>query len=604
MKKQRPEVFFSILILVFGIILLLITPVGANYDEDTYMARIWEMGLGHIIPNSYLSQDANFPNGFITISYRRQVNLPVVGIEDMKRQVLQKIEWGDTVAIKTRAVYFPTLFVIQAVLMRFFGTFLNLPIAILYYIMRFSYLIMYCLLAYFTIRLVPYGKWAFGTLIIAPMCLIQAASVSSDSIIFGIVFLFIAWIVRLTIHSKDNLTKKELLITCLLILAVGTLKPNTILLLPLLFIIPTHVYRKNRYWIPLSLSVLASITISLGWSFLASKFFISRENSGIDPIAQFLSIFNNPLFFIKNLWFMVSGNLHSFYQQAVGISGYGYWYMPKIIYWLFPASLILALFSEHNKVNFTIKHRVLFGLIGLFNIIMVFVIFFVVETPKGYHGIWGVQGRYFTLFFPLLIIPFIFTPRVTLNKMIIGSLVTLTSLISVTSLFLSYHVVCGYAAATNQPCILPYYKNFDPSTFLGIKLDKDTTIKQSMVITCKQLTGIQVWVKENNSSAGQKERFTLKVDENGPLRTSWIDSDGLPQNGWITIPIDPPVSSLNAEFQFELNPDDGIGIPGLELGRFPTNEFNRGSLLINGKETDKDLVFKYSCADNYSTLFK
>lgn len=603
-KKHHPEIFFAILILVIGIALIFITPVGANYDEDTYMARIWEMGLGHVIPNSYLSQDANFPNGFISISYRRQLNLPVVRLEDIKQQMQQKIDWGNTVAVNTRAVYFPTLFAIQAVLIRFFGTFLNLPIAMLYYIMRLSYLIIYCLLVYFTIRVLPFGKWAFGTITIAPMCLIQAASVSSDSIIFGIAFLFIAWIVRLSNKSIETFSKKDLLVTCLLILAVGTLKPNTIFLLPLLFIIPAYQFRKNKRWVPILLAVLASIVISLGWSYIASKYFMSRDDSGVDSIAQFLSFFSNPLFFIKNFWYTLSSNLLPFYKQAVGIAGYGYWFLPKLIYWLFPASIVLALFSEPAKVNLSVKQRVWFGVIGLLNFLMVFVIFFIVETPVGYHGIWGVQGRYFTLFFPLLVIPFMFTPRVKINRILIAGVLALSSLIFTASLFLSYHVVCGYATATNQPCVLPYFKNWDPSTLLGVNLNKDTEIKQSVVITCKEITGIQVWVNENNSTAGQKEFFSLSTTAGEQLRTTWIQSDALPQNGWATIPIDPPLSALNYDLQFNLSSDDGIGIPGLELGRFPTNEFSRGSLWLNGNETDNDLVFKYNCADDFSTILK
>ncbi|MBA3074385.1 MAG: hypothetical protein FP831_12355 [Anaerolineae bacterium] len=158
--------------------------------------------------------------------------------------------------------------------------------------------------------------------------------------------------------------------------------------------------------------------------------------------------------------------------------------------------------------------------------------------------------------------------------------------------------------ATNQSCILPYYKNWDPSTFMGINLDDSTEIKQSVVITCKELTGIQVWVNKNNSANGQREVFTLTTVSGKTLRTSWIQSDTLPQSGWATITIDPPLSSLNHEIQFELTPENGTGIPGLELGRFPTNEFSHGSLWINGEETDNDLVFRYTCSDDFSTILK
>lgn len=601
MKKQRPEIFFSLLILILGIVLLLITPVGANFDEDTYMARIWEMSLGHVIPNSYLGNEGSLPGGFYSLSYRRQVNLPAIDMDTLNQQLKVTINDEDLMAYQTRAKYFPTLFIFQAVVMRYFGPHLHYPIMVLYYLLRFSYLLLYCLLIFLTIKVLPFGKWVIGTLAIAPMCLIQAAAVNADSLIIGVSFLFIAWVVRLASSTKEELSKIELLITCLLIVSLGTLKPNAVFLLPLLLIIPFRNLKKNKTWLPIIIASLVSISIPLIWNYLTPELI---ENPGIEPAKQVLSFFTSPQIFLKSLWSVLSGSLPTYYKQVIGVAGYGYWNMPGIIYWIFPASLLLALFSENARVDLSVKQRVLTGLVGLFNILMIFVVFFVVVTPVGSTRIEGIQGRYFSQFLPLLIIPFMFTPKIQISKLFIGTVVMLSSLVCAASLFLSYHVVCGYAAATNQPCVLPYYKNWDPSTFLGVKLDKDTHITQSEVITCKELTGFQVWVNKNESKAGQKEFFTLESLAGEQLRTHWIQSDTLPQSGWVSIPIDPPMSALNYELQFSITPKDGTGIPGLELGRFPTNEFNRGVLLINGEETENDLVFKYTCADDLSTILK
>ncbi len=601
MRKQRPELFFSILILIIGMILVLITPAGANFDEDTYVARIWEMALGHAIPNSYLGTPEKLPSGFYTISYRRHINLPAIDIETLRQQLKLKIDDYDLMTYQTRAKYFPTLFMVQAVIMRFFGPHLRFPILVLYYLLRLSYLLMYCLLIYITIRVLPFGKWVFGTLAVMPMCLIQAAAVSADSLIFGISFLFIAWVIRMAANEKESLSKKELAVLCLLILALGTLKPNAVFLLPLLVIIPFRLLKKNKAWIPILIASLASLSIPVIWSYLAPELL---ENPGIEPARQLANLFTKPQIFLQSLWTMLSGSLPIYYKQVIGVAGYGYWNMPGFIYWLMPSALVLALFSESSKVTLKARQRALIALVGLFNLLMVFLVFYVVITPVGVTRIDGLQGRYFEPFIPLFIIPFLFTPKLQVNKLIIGTVLSLSSIVCAASLFLSYHVVCGYAMATNQPCSLPYYKNWDPSTFMGITLDKNTSIKQSEVITCKQLTGIQVWVGKNNAPAGQKEFFALETLEGNTLRSSWIESETLPQNGWATIPIDPPLSALNYELQFEILPDDGIGIPGLELGRFPTSEFNRGALWLNGKETENDLVFRYSCADDFSTLFK
>lgn len=601
MKKQRPEVFFSILILVVGMILLLITPAGANFDEETYVARIWEMALGHVIPNSYLDSPERLPSGFFTISYRRNINLPAIDIETLNQQLKVKIDDYDLMTYQTRAKYFPTLFLVQAVVMRFFGPHLHYPILVLYYLLRFSYLLIYCLLIFFTIKVLPFGKWVFGTLAVFPMCLIQAAAVSADSLIIGISFLFIAWVIRIATSEKEALSKKELIVVCLLILALGTLKPNAVFLLPFLIIIPVRLLKHNKAWIPILIATVASVSLPVIWSLLAPEL---TENPGIDPAKQLTILFTDPQIFFKSLWVMLSSSLPNYLKQIVGVAGYGYWNMPGVIYWLIPAALVLALYSESAKVTLSTRQRILTGIVALFNLFMIFLVFYVVITPVGVTRIDGIQGRYFEPFLPLFIIPFAFTPKKHLNSLILGVILSICSLICAASLFLSYHVVCGYAMATNQTCTLPYYKNWDPSTFMGINLDNETEIKQGAVITCKELTGIQVWVNKNNSSTGQKEFFALETTSGKSLRESWIQSETLPQNGWATIDIDPPLSSLNTELQFELSPKDGIGIPGLELGRFPTSEFKRGSLWLNGKETENDLVFKYICADDFSTILK
>jgi uncharacterized membrane protein len=601
MKKQRPEIFFSILILVVGMILLLITPAGANFDEDTYVARIWEMALGHVIPNSYLGSPERLPSGFFTISYRRHINLPAIDVETLKQQLKLKIDDNDLMTYRTRAKYFPALFVIQAAIMRFFGPHLHYPILILYYLLRLSYLLIYCLLIFFTIRVLPFGKWVFGTLAVFPMCLIQAAAVSPDSLIIGISFLFIAWIIKIAGTEKEDLSIKELIVTCLLILALGTLKPNAIFLLPLLIIIPIKLLKKNKVWIALLVTTLISVSIPVIWSLLAPELL---ETTGIEPAKQLVTLFTNPQVFFNSLWVMLSNSMPIYLKQVVGVAGYGYWNMPKIIYWIVPASLILALFSEPAKISITIKQRILIASVALFNFFMIFLVFFVMITPVGVTRIDGIQGRYFEPIIPLFILPFMFTSTKHLHKLIIGAVLTLSSLFCAASLFMSYHVVCGYAMVNNQTCVLPYYKNWDPSTFLGIELEKNTQITQSAVITCKELTGIQVWINKNESDNGQREFFVLETEGANPLRTTWISSETLPQSGWATIPIDPPLNSLNTALQFKLTAKDGIGIPGLTLGRFPTSEFGRGSLWINGKETDNDLVFKYTCADDLAEIFK
>lgn len=436
------------------------------------------------------------------------------------------------------------------------------------------------------------------------MCLIQAASVSSDPVIIGISFLFIAWILRLCVEPTEGMSKKDLLITCLLILAIGTLKPNTIFLLVLLFIIPARKSADRKVKIAILVSAIVSVALSFGWSYIASQYFVSRENTDGNTVTQFLSFFTNPLDFLNSLSVTLSKYTLTFIKQAIGVSGYGSWMMPPVIYWVFPIAILLAFFVERSEINLSKRQRVLFGLAGLFNFLMVFVIFFVVETTPGYGSIWGVQGRYFIPFIPLLVIPFFFKSRLQLNPMINIILLSIISIISVGVLFLDFHVVCGSSWFSRQVCSLPNYRNWDPNTFLGIKMDKETRIRQNFVVQCEYLSQIEVWVNKNEGEKGQEELFVLETMDWVPIQTIVIRSEDIPENGWMTINLDPVLQMKNEELQFEILPKDQEGIPLLELGYFPTNEYSRGVIWINDEGQGSDLVFKYNCLDGISTILK
>jgi len=605
MKKQRPELFFALVIFLIGTALLLITPAGANFDEETYVARIWEMGLGHFIPNSYLDTEGGFPNAFLKISYRRQINVPIINLEVLKEQAKVKIDWDDFSTNETRAGYFPTTFILQAAIMRIMGAHFQLPVLYLYYLLRFSYLLLYSLLVYLAIRVLPFGKWVFGTLALTPMCLIQAASISADPIAIGVGFLFTAWILKLCSDASEGMTKKELIITSLLILAVGTLKTNMVFLLLLLFILPARKVAKNKAWMVVLVSSIISMLLAFGWIYITSQIFTTdREGSGIYPAARLFSIFTDPLEFLKNVTVTISGRLATFYKQAVGVSGYGYWLLPNLVYWLFPLAVFLAFFNEKNPIQLTLKQRILFGLAGLFNIAMVFVIFYVAETPVDYVGIWGIQGRYFDPFIPLLLIPFMFKLRWRLTPAITGVLATLLAVVVTVTLFLDFHAICGSTWFNGKVCAYPYYKNWDPSTFRGVEMDENTTITQGFVVDCNQLSQIRVWIKQYEPVKNELEFFTLETQTGQPLRTAWIRSEEIPQSGWLVIDMPPTLYQRNQELQFRLLPNGKGGIPQLELARFPTLEYSRGVVSINNESLDSSLVFQYTCLDGISNLLK
>ncbi len=115
-RITRPEKYFLIFSFIVGCILILLTPIGAGFDEDTHVARIWEMSSVKIIPNSLYNSGPNFPSIFIELSYRQKNIIEPISFKD-QLNYNNKIDWSNRVLYSTRATYFPTSYIFQAILM-------------------------------------------------------------------------------------------------------------------------------------------------------------------------------------------------------------------------------------------------------------------------------------------------------------------------------------------------------------------------------------------------------------------------------------------------------------------------------------------------------
>ncbi len=601
----QPEIFFPLIILIAGLFLILVIPTGANNDEETYMARIFEMSLGHIMPNSFLGEGRNYPVALITDSYRQDVNLWPIDVPTWLEQAKVKINWQNRdfdslINYRTRAVYFPTLFILQAPIMRFMGPRLDIPVVYIYYMIRFSYLLLYLVLVYAALRIIPFGKWLLGVVAVAPTCLITAASISPDPIIFGVCFLFIAWILFLIKNSETFITPKRLIITCILILAMGTLKPNYIFLLFLLFTLPFKGFLKKKEIIAIILTSIISIGISLGWSYLASQVVFNQLDLATDTMPQFLTLIQNPVIFFKALALTLSVNITTYLQQFIGVAGYSYWRFPLIVYILYPFAILLAFFLEEKNIQ-TTKVRVVLILTGIINVLVIFVLFFVANTPLNSPTIIGITGRYFNPFLPLFLLPMVFVKPIKVMRHFFIVIIALISLMSMITLFFDYHVMCGGFWIAGKPCRLPYYKNWGPETFVAENLAKGNALNQNIIADCKTISQVDIWPMTNDLPEGGNVILNLRSGSGELLSSSTFSPVGIPVNKWYSIDIPDVVGMKGAAITIEILPAEGTDLSQFALGVFPTNEYTKGELFIKdgttGKSStnDNDLIFKYQC---------
>lgn len=607
MKIHKPEIFFVIVLLFFGILLVFITPIGAGADEDTHIGRIWEMSKGVLIPNQYLSTGPYYPFVFYTISYRQDVNLSPVTWEKFKSQLMTKIDWDNMINHTTRARYFPTLYLPQALIMGIMGRVLDFPVGIIYYTERLSYLFLYALIVYLAIRMIPIGKWILGILSITPMALIQASSISPDSVNNGIAYIFLAWALYLNTSEKcTSFSRRDWVITAGLTLFVCTLKLNAIPLLLILFLIPRIKFGSTKWLVGFVIASLFSfVIISLGWNYLTSSFLIySSTSETYNVLDQLKGIVSEPLRFLRAIINAVQTQSPGYIHDWIGISGYDYWDLPTPVYWITPILILLAILSESAGDILRLRKRII--AIGTFLVVFLgtLVLFYLLYNPPGTILIPGVQGRYFLFISPVLMIALI--PRkaiLRLNRIWLRIGLVFVALLTVGGLFLAYHVTCGSSFYSSGLCYLPRVKNWSPETSLQYHVNDNNVGLQTFTARCGNLSRIRLWIRSKGVMAKPISVKLIDSSESSIVYSSLIPQNIIPTNEWLDITIPPIGNSKDKSYSIEISTAEGINKSDIILAYTTRNEYLEGEFSINREKQDGDLLFLYGCSAGLNTFF-
>ena len=257
---SAPEKFVLIVVLAFGLIASLATPLSAGYDEETHFIRAWEMAHLYFVPNEQLGAKLPFPALYWDLSYRRQPIVEAIEPGFWKTYGALPLDARDYVYanVETRSVYSPLLLLPQAFTIRYLGLSLQLPALIVYYACRIAGLLSYLLLSWLAVRLIPYGKWLLAIMIVSPMAVFQASTISADTISNGIAFFFIG--ASLAIAGRQPVGWKGWLLqlALLALLLAGKVNLIFLLLLPFLLIPPSRFRMKYGF------ALLAACALSAG----------------------------------------------------------------------------------------------------------------------------------------------------------------------------------------------------------------------------------------------------------------------------------------------------------------------------------------------------
>ena len=222
LKKINLDYKFGLIIFIIGLIFSILMPIYQVPDEPTHLQMIYDE----------LNQNINIYEVYGDI----HETFDLMGVEKPKINYKKYFDFSNRITERLE------LKVPQVTVLRHLPQALAVPIIHLFnlntfvslFIMELFSIVFYSILCMISIKLLPLKKNLMKTIMLLPICIQQAGSLSYDAVLLSSSFLFISYILYLK-FNKNKVGIKELLIG-LIILAVITICKLPYALFGLLFI--------------------------------------------------------------------------------------------------------------------------------------------------------------------------------------------------------------------------------------------------------------------------------------------------------------------------------------------------------------------------------
>jgi len=412
-RLRDPAVLFALISLVFGALLIAITPPLRGPDEAQHFLRAYGVSQGELVPGTtdahgrkglYLPahidrevkffEDKKFAHrtpGFtfwdVFAAHAQQPPLPAAD-EDVPVFVLYGGAEGYSPV--PYLPYLPALAIGRAA---------HLDFLTILYLMRAFGLVLVTLVTAFAIALAPRVKWAFLLIALLPSALYSRAVLSADGPSLACAMMAIALILRGTlVPAADRPWQQSLW------LALGALAKPPQLALILLAAMKWPVRAWPRQWKNAAVVMVPSVILAALWTIAGSADVAAYRIFGymdvqlqqFDPIWKLRFMMVEPLLFPRLLINLFTDYGIALWRQLIGVLG---WLDAPLAGWTYPVltALLMASFVGPLGVDRATGRRIALtcAVAVLGYCFAVVFIFFLVWTAIDATQIDGVQGRYF-----------------------------------------------------------------------------------------------------------------------------------------------------------------------------------------------------------------
>lgn len=415
-ENIKLEKLYLLIIIPIGLLFLLAFPILQIPDEGNHFMRINEIAEGKLfskidskknMQGTYL--DENLSNFWIAEgNYNYATNFKLIKYTNSSTKKFYSFA---NTALYSFACYLPQTIGLL------FGKILHLPILIQAYLARLFNFIVFSILTYFALKLLPLKKNVFAIILLSPLVIQEAISMAPDALTIGLSAFLISYVLYLKSKKEEKLQKKNIIVLTLSSIVLSLCK---IIYLPICFIIlliPKEKFKsvKKKYLILLSI-ILSAVIINLLWLSYSSKMLPAGDN--INSSLQLHNIINNPIKYCLSFFNTVFDELPGYVLSSFG--NYLGWFnviLSRIYIVPFILLFISCLLFDNKKddMKFNMFEKVFAFLIFAGITLLMGTSLYLQWTPVGENRIWGMQGRYFLPLYFLLVL--IFT-KYTINPKI------------------------------------------------------------------------------------------------------------------------------------------------------------------------------------------
>lgn len=408
-KKMNIEKKFLLLSIPFGLAFVFLQPPNFKPDEPHHLFRTIDIANGQLMP---LKDDNHLSKIFVPRVAIELNGLYINNLSKVDEYLDLKADYSDTCLVSSTAASYSPVSYIFSTSGILIGKMLSLSWIWTFVLARLFNFIVYLIVGFYAIKIMPFCKLLVFTLLLNPMVLHQATAISGDVLLNSISIIYLAYLLHLK-YKKISITSTNIILLFLMLVTIILIKIAYLPLVLLLYLLKKNIYKyflKNKkgiyvFIISTLIFVLAIVIHEKNNYYINEEIFI---NPLVDSTFQISNIIKNPLNYIVVL-FNTFMEYSEFYMTSFA-GKYLAWVdiaNNSIVSFLYLCLLFFSPFISQAKVNIKLDKidKIIMMIAFAATVAFMFTGIYIIWNSVGNSVINGIQGRYFIPIIMLLIIP-------------------------------------------------------------------------------------------------------------------------------------------------------------------------------------------------------